>query len=373
MANSDEPFISVIVLNYNGKKWLKDCFESLENLEYPKDKYEVIMGDNASTDDSVDYVKENFPWVRVLQFDKNYGFCKGNNLCAMSAMGEYLVILNNDTFVDAMYLKNLISGISSDEKTISAVGKIFHSNSKLIWSAGGVIFPDGCGHYTGWFASDSNKYNIPKYTGFGTGAGVLIEKKFFLSTGGFDEYYFYTGEENDLGFRIWANGYKVKYVPSAIMYHYCGGTGSPHKYRTSPTMEFLITRNKLYFIIKNFDLTNVVNGVILHLFRSLALIIYTILHKNIYIPISIIKAYLFVIKDIKAILKSRKTFQKTKIVKDGELYKQGIIVGIKEWFNLYINALRNYKKISEGIVFDIKDSVKIKTNNEEEFIFYKNK
>ncbi|OQX21229.1 MAG: hypothetical protein BWK75_03630 [Candidatus Altiarchaeales archaeon A3] len=369
--NNNKPFVSIIVLNYNGKKWLKECFESLENLDYPKDKYEVIIGDNRSTDDSVEYVKENFPSIKILKFDKNYGFCKGNNLCAKEAKGEYLVILNNDTYVDRMWLKNLIEDISKDEKIISTVGKIFHPDSKLIWSAGGVIFPDGCGHYTGWFTSDSYKYNIQKYTGFGTGAGVLVEKKFFISTGGFDEYYFYTGEENDLGFRIWASGYKVKYIPSAVMYHYGGKTGSLSKYRTTPVIEFLVTRNKLYFILKNFDLNNVVKGILLHMFRSFAMIMYAIIHKNIYVPMAILKAYLFIIKDIKTILKNRKIFRKNKMVEDIKLYKLGIILGSGEWFKTYLDAMRNSERnINEGDVFAKKDAVNLEEENGE-FIFVK--
>ncbi|CEG11945.1 hypothetical protein MSIBF_A180005 [groundwater metagenome] len=369
----DKPFVSIVVLNYNGKKWLKECFESLGGLEYHKDKYEVIMGDNRSTDDSVEYVKKNFPSVKVLQFDKNYGFCKGNNLCAKEAKGDYLVILNNDTFVDKKWLKDLINGISKDEKIISTVGKIFHPESKLIWSAGGVIFPDGCGLYTGYFTPESDKYNIPRYTGFGTGAGVLVEKKFFISTGGFDEYYFYTGEENDLGFRVWASGYKVKYIPSAVMHHYGGKTGSPDKYKTTPVMEFLVTRNKLYFIIKNFDLNNIIKGILLHMIRSFAMIMYAIIHKNIYTPIAILKAYVFVIKDIKTILKNRKIFQKTKIVKDSELYKHGIIVGVGEFFKIYIDAMRNAERnVTEGDIFSKKDAVNLKVENGE-FVFVKPK
>ncbi len=120
-------------------------------------------------------------------------------------------------------------------------------------------------------------------------------------------------------------------------------------------------------------MSNVIKDIILHLFRSFAIGVYAILHKNIYILIAIIRAYLFVIKDIKKILKNRKMFQKNKIVKDNELYKRGIIVGIGRWLKIYIDALRNREeKISKkGDVFDTKDLVKIKTNNEGELTFYK--
>ncbi|CEG12162.1 hypothetical protein MSIBF_A20002 [groundwater metagenome] len=373
--NSDKPFVSIIVLNYNGKKWLKDCFESLEKLNYPKDKYEVIMGDNASTDDSVEYVKENFPEIRVLQFDKNYGFCKGNNLCAKEAKGEYSVFLNNDTFVEKEWLNELVIGVLSEENVISTVGKLLIPNlnngeRNIINAAGGVIFPDGCGLYEGFMQVDSDMYNKQKYTGFGCGAGVLVQKNFFIFTGGFDEYYFYTGEENDLGFRVWSYGFKVMYVPSAIMYHYTGKTGSRGK-GTTPMAEFIVTRNKLYFILKNFDRWNMMKGIILHIFRSSAMIFYAILHKNIHVPIGIMKSYFVILKDLKKIYKNRKIAQKNKKVQDKELYKIGVIINVKAWVKTYYDGLKNTRKVGWN-VFDTKDSVKIKTNKDGEFIFYKN-
>ncbi len=371
--NNNKPFVSIIVLNYNGKKWLKECFESLEKLDYPKDRCEIILCDNASNDDSVEYTKENFRWVKVLQLDKNYGFCKANNLCAKCAIGEYLAFLNNDTVVEKEWLKELVKGVISEENVISCACKMFMSEVNIIQCVGGVITLDGCGFYDGYMEVDSEKYNKQKYTGFGGGSGFIIQKNFFISTGGFDEYYFFTGEENDLGFRVWAYGFKVLYAPSAVMYHYTGGTTATRERIIPPTLESIVTRNKLYFIIKNFEVNNVVKGIILHLFRSFAIVVYAILHKNIYVIIAIIKAYLFVIKDIKKILKNRKIFQKNKIVKDSELYKRGIVVGIRRWLKINIDALRNReKKISrKGDIFDTKDLVKIKTNNKGELTFYK--
>lgn len=374
-TNKELPSVSIIIVNYNGKKYLKECFESLEKLNYPKDRYEVIMGDNASTDDSIEYVKENFPEIKVLQFNQNYGFCKGNNLCAKESTGEYIIFLNNDTFVEKEWLNELITGVLSEENIISCVGKLLIPNLKIgkkniINAAGGIIFPDGCGLYEGFMEVDSDKYNKQKYTGFGCGAGVLVQKKFFISTGGFDEYYFITGEENDLGFRVWSYGYKVLYVPSAIMYHYTSKT-TTRGMGTTPTMEFIVTRNKLYFVLKNFDRWNIMKGIILHIFRSSAMIFYALLHRNIHVPIGIMKSYFVILKDLKKISKNRKIAQKNKKVRDKELYKLGVIISIKEWIQTYYNGLKNIRKVGWD-VFDKKDSVKIKTNREGEFIFYKN-
>lgn len=366
------PFVSIIVLNFNGRQWLKECFESLEKLNYPKDRFEILMGDNASTDDSVEYVQKNFPCVKVIRFDRNYGFCKSNNLCARQRKGDYLVFLNNDTFVQSDWLAHLVEGALSEPNVISCASKILFphlGDGNVINAAGGVIFPTGCGMYEGWMDLDSVKYNVQKVTGFGCGAGVLIDRKFFIDTGGFDEYYFYSGEEMDLGFRVWLSGSKVLYVPSAVMYHYMGRTGFRGK-GTTPTIEFLITRNNLYFILKNFEWFTAIKGLVLFVFRVASKILYALFHLNVHIPIAIAKAHLAILKDLGKIFKVRGRAQRMRKVRDRELYRSGIIVGATEVFRRTYAAAQNTKKYQEGSMYDTKDSVKIKIDEHGEFTFY---
>jgi len=368
ITDKDKPFVSIILLNYNGKKWLKDCFESLRNLEYPKDKYEVIMGDNASTDDSVEYVKENFPWVRILQFDKNYGFCKGNNLCAKEAKGEYLVFLNTDTIVTKTWLKNLVEGVLSEKNVISCACKMIYPYSKydgksVINTAGGKITPDGGGLYIGLGDEDKEIYNTTKYTGFGCGAGVLIEKKFFIETGGFDEYYIFSVEEMDLGLRVWMYGYKVLYIPSALMYHF--GSGTISKGGITPTQTHIHTRNRMYFIFKNFEIKNVVKGIFYHSFRSFSMAVYALLHGNGQVPYAIIKGFFSFFKEFRVAFRARKEVNKRRKRSDGELYKIGVIVGFGEWFKYNIRLLKNNLVFKKGIFTkkNIIDLEKIKKVN----------
>lgn len=344
-VNKEElPFVSVIIVNWNGKKWLKDCFESLENLNYPKNKYEVIMGDNASTDDSVDYVKANFSWIKILQFDKNYGFCKGNNLCVKEAKGEYLVFLNNDTIVDINWLKSLVDGVLSEKDVISCACKMLKPytihGQKVIDYAGGRLFIGGA-EYIGIYDTDKKEYNTPKYTGFGCGAGVLVQKKFFLKMGGFSEIYFAGTEEYELGLRIWQYGYKVLYVPSAIMIHRREGTfGAP----MSPKIIFVNTRNPLYFILKNFEMKNAVLGLFYHLFVSSAgMFFISFLSGKFYVCSNIIKAYIdFIknIKDLKYVFQERKKIQKEKSLSDDDLYEAEIIYPFSERLKASFKGLK---------------------------------
>ena len=196
-----------------------------------------------------------------------------------------------------------------------------------------------------------------------------VPKRFFLDTGGFDEYYFYSGEEMDLGFRIWAYGYKVAYAPTAVMYHYMGRTGFRKKAR-APTIEYLVMRNKLYYILKNFEPANAARALFLTILASASEIVYCVLHKNIAIPVVVIKAYLTVAKDLGKILRNRKRTQACRKIGDRELYAMGVIVTVRECIKRYAAAARNMEKYF-GDIYDTKDAVKIKVDREGNLTFYK--
>lgn len=114
---------SVIIVNYNGKHFLSECLTSLFKLDFPKNQYEVIIVDNNSTDNSVDYVQRYFPEVIIVRTKKNLGFSGGNNLGAKYAKGKYLVFLNNDTRVDKKWLRALVDRISSNTKIATVNSK----------------------------------------------------------------------------------------------------------------------------------------------------------------------------------------------------------------------------------------------------------
>jgi GT2 family glycosyltransferase len=267
-----QPFVGIIVLNYNGRKYLTDLFNSLKETNYPKDKFEVIMGDNASTDDSVGLVEKSFPFVKILRFDKNYGFCKGNNLCAKQSKGQYVVFLNTDMMVTRDWLKNLINAVIADKDVITAGSKLLKpldvNGKKVVDYAGGKITYE-LNFYEGLYEFDNEAYSIQKYTGFGCGAAVIVEKNFFDFTGGFDEYYFGGGEEVELGLRAWQYGYKVLYVPSSIIYHLRGSSFKiVNNYAT-----YAWSKSILYFILKNYEKSNIA----FYLFEN---ILFTIVPKS---------------------------------------------------------------------------------------------
>ena len=324
------PFISIIVINYNGKHFLGECFTSLGNLEYTRDKLEVILVDNASTDGSVQYVRENFPWVNILQLDKNYGFCKSNNDGVKIANGEYVVFLNNDTTVTKEWLSELVKGVLSEEQIASCASKmLYYDRRNVTNTAGGKITIIGGGIYKGYGDKDGPEYSKPEYTGFGCGAGVLVNKELFQYVGGFDEDYFASCEENDLGWKLWLSGYKVLYVPTAVMYHKESGTfGSRSTFES--TKVYFITRNRLYNIIKNLEVRNVVRALFISLGFNLYRSIRYLAQGNFASIKSIATAHLDFVKNLRKMLAKRQVVQKNRKVSDKQLYKLGVIATLKE-------------------------------------------
>ena len=135
--------VSILILNFNGVKYLYNCLKSIENINYPS--YEVILIDNASTDGSVNFVKNNFPWVKIIVNDKNYGFCEGYNKNIKYAKGKYLVFLNNDTIVSENWLTELVNSAEEYQVDICGSKILFSDNPHLINHNGAKFTPIGSG------------------------------------------------------------------------------------------------------------------------------------------------------------------------------------------------------------------------------------
>jgi len=366
------PLVSVIILNFNGKRWLEACLDSLAKSDYPRARYEVILGDNASTDDSVSFVRHHYSQVKVIVFEDNYGFCRSNNLCAKEALGDYLVFLNNDTSVTESWLSQLVQGVLSEPSIVSCASKILFPPSEkgsCLNAAGGRIFITGSSIYEGWMQADGPQYNVLKYTGFGCAAGVLVQKKFFLETGGFDEYYFHSVEEMDLGWRAWLYGYKVLYVPSAVMVHSMGGTASGGKGMT-PTVLFLVLRNSLYFMVKNFEGATALRGMALFLLKTLYTCGYALWTRNMPAFLAVGRAYLCFLKDLTKAFRARALVRGKRRVSDHALQELKILAGVRDVIQATFSGLRAQKKYSSKGLYESQDIMKLRTNKQGDIVFY---
>jgi len=247
----DYPQITISIVNLNGKNYLGQCLDSIKEMEYPMDRIEIIVVDNGSNDGSVEFVKLNYPEIRIIKNDKNMGFAYGNNQAAAEASGEYIAFLNNDMKVDKNWLIELLRPIYKDKETIASGSKVLSFNGKEIDFVGGMINFEGKGFQIDYgVPTDKDKHNEYQYLPFVNGGAMLINRQVFLDAGGFDEDFFAYYEDVDLGWRLWILGYKVIFSPKSIVYHHHHGTS---KEFGEDKLRFLKERNSLYSVFKNYD------------------------------------------------------------------------------------------------------------------------
>lgn len=329
------PLVSIIIVNYNGKSFLRDCLESIKASEASDE--EIIIVDNASSDGSLEYIKKEFPYVKLIALDKNYGFAMANNIGAEAAAGEYIVFLNNDTVVTPGWLNSLRDAFSSDP-TVGAAGSklLLYHMPERVNSAGTNIVFNGGGYDIGFMDIDSDKYNIPGPKGGVCAAAMMVRKNEFLSLGGFDSMYFMYFEDVDLCWRYWLSGYRVFYVPTSIVYHRFGGTAGSDIH--TPLRSFYGTRNSIFNILKNYELKNIpfplVFNLIYHTGKFFGFLISLRFRSSWKIP----QAYWSLIRYLPQVMKKRKNIQSKRKVTDQYLFEHSLIVSLsaafKEYFRL---------------------------------------
>jgi GT2 family glycosyltransferase len=222
------PKISVVILNYNGMKFLEPCITSLLKSSY--DDFEILVVDNGSKDDSVNFLRRRFPnepKLRIIDLGKNYGFAMGNNIGYIytNPKSKFIFFLNNDTEVDKDCIKNIVKKMEEDEFIGAAQPKIRSlRNRNLIDAVGGIADYHGKTWHRGSNEYDYGQYDSITETFYAQGAAIVVRRSVIEKVGLFDPHYFMYYEETDLCWRIWLAGYKVAVIPEAIVYHYGGGS-----------------------------------------------------------------------------------------------------------------------------------------------------
>jgi GT2 family glycosyltransferase len=219
---SNSPLVYIIVLTWNGKVDTLECIKSLELLTYSN--YKIVVVDNASEDGTCEAVRQLHSSVHVIKNTHNFRFAGGNNIgieFALENNANYILLLNNDTVADKNVLSYLIGSIEKD-KTVGMAGpKIyFHSDPKRIWYAGGKInWWSGSISHLGVHEIDNGKFEKLRYTDYVTGCALLVKREVIEKIGMLDESYFIYGEDADWSLRTVLAGYKLLFVPQAILWH----------------------------------------------------------------------------------------------------------------------------------------------------------
>lgn len=245
---SNNPKISIIIVNLNGKSYLASCLKSIEKNSYKN--FEIILVDNNSTDGSIDFVRKNFPNVKIFKLNTNYGFAEPSNIGAKNAKGELLYFLNNDTTLCHDSLAELIKIIQKPE--IAICQSLLLKPDNTIDSSGDFITTMGIPY--------SSKKKATEITPIlsARGASMMIKKQIFYELGGFDKQFFASFEDVDLGWRAWISGYKVFLVPTSTVYHLGGKTVS----MLDSKIRFHGTKNTLLLCLVNFESTFAVKSLI---------------------------------------------------------------------------------------------------------------
>lgn len=250
IADADLPRCAIVILNLNGRHHLRPCFETLAALDYPRDKVEVILVDNASTDGSVDEMRRDHSWVKLHVNERNVGFAPGcNQGVELADDPDVVVFLNNDMRVEPEWLRTLVEPVARGEH-IATTSKMLSWDGKLMNSAGGGMNFHGIGIQRGYLEPITEEFAWPRLTLFACGGAMAMDANAYREVGGLDDEFFAYYEDVDLGWRTWVAGHTIAYVPTSIAYHHHSSTS-----RRLPLemIRLLQVRNPLYACVKNYD------------------------------------------------------------------------------------------------------------------------
>lgn len=248
-----KPELAVVILNYNGISHLKRFLPSYVQLNYGN--YQIYVADNASTDQSIQYLEEHYPRIRILELDKNYGFAGGYNQALEQIEADYFAIVNSDLNLTPDWATQIIDYMETEPSVAVCQPKILNVNDELKFeyagASGGYIdllgYPFCRGRILDNIEEDSGQYEDIQSIFWASGAACIIRADAFRMVGGFDDDFFAHQEEIDLCWRLQRAGYGIKVVPTAKVFHLGGGTLS----YDNPKKVFLNFRNNLATLIKN--------------------------------------------------------------------------------------------------------------------------
>ncbi len=239
--------VSVVIPNWNGKKFLPGCLDSLFQQTY--EQVEVIVVDNGSADGSLELLADRYPRVKVIRFAVNTGFSVAVNAGIRQARGEFVALLNNDTVVDPCWLSEMVRAMAEHPEIGSAGCKMLaYDDRSLLDGAGDGYRRGGLPGRIGHREIDRGQFDTPRYILGACGGAALYRLSMLDDIGLFDEDYFAYLEDVDIALRAQSRGYKCLYIPSSIIYHLgCGTTGSGYH----PMVVRLSCQNNWNTIVKN--------------------------------------------------------------------------------------------------------------------------
>jgi GT2 family glycosyltransferase len=322
--------VAIVILNWNGKDFLEKFLPSVITCS---NGHEIIVADNASSDDSVAYLNQNFPGIRVIQNKENGGFAKGYNDALKLVESDYYILLNSDIEVTEGWVEPMLEHLEKNKQIAGCQPKILAYNDKSKFehagASGGYLdknyYPFCRGRIFEVTEEDAHQYDDITSIFWASGASLMIRSKVYHEAGGLDESFFAHMEEIDLCWRIQNMGFEFSCVPQSVVYHVGGGTLN----YMNPKKTYLNFRNSLYMIAKNHK-----GILIFKLFKRLCLdglasmkFLFSGDFKHI---IALLKAHIHFYGKLGSILRKRSEFKKLFPLKSWKelkgLYRKNIIL-----------------------------------------------
>ena len=327
------PEIAILVLNYNGRRFLEECLRSvLQDRSCPAETYLI---DNRSTDDSVEFTRTRFPGVKIIQHEANLGYAGAYDRVIRTLKHRYVVLLNNDTAVAPGWLGALLGPAVADPRVGACGAKIvMWHNPQVLDHGGGLLTIIGSGRDLGKWQKDAGQDEDVKDAGFASGCSLLVRRSAYLEVGGFDPDYFMYHEDVDLCWRLHLAGYAVKYVPGAVVRHHLGGGGGQGQ--ENPAMVYRCQKNRLANMIKNLGPGSLGAGLgISAVYDGFRVLRFLALGKVDLVKV-LLRGYADTLRQGRVLLKQRRRVQKARTVSEAEL---------RPFFSQVSAAARDYLRL----------------------------
>ncbi len=334
------PLVSIIIINFNGLNYLKDCFESLEKVNYPN--WEVIVVDNGSCDGSIEFLNryKNFKSLKVVRNSSNLGFAKPNNQGYRVAKGKYVLLLNNDTRVNPDFLGKPVEILNNNKKIGVIQPKIFLMEKPgYLDNTGSFMTKTGFLVHEGYLEKDSKIFDKEKRVFATKGACMLIKREVIEKVGLFDNDFFAYFEESDFCWRVWLAGYEVMYYPKSSIFHKVGATS---KNMNQFSINYHSLKNRIAALIKNLEFHNLFLILIPHLIILGAITTYYLLNLKFNKVKMVVAAFWWNIIHLPSVLNKRKIVQELRVVSDKEIFRK---VGRK--INI-LAMLRHFREVEKN-------------------------
>ena len=303
--------ISVVIVNWNGKKFIAECLDGLRKQTY-KD-HSIVLVDNASGDGSLELVHRKYPEVKTAALSENLGFAVANNIAIQSICTEYVALLNNDAIPHPGWVENLLKALEKHpEEGFAASKMFFYDRPDIIDRAGDIYTTAGTALLNGR-GEPSKNFNKPAWV-FGACAGAAVYRKRMLEDiGFFDEDFFLLYEDVDLSFRAQLRGYRCIYVPDAIVYHKASSSIGDD----SPISVYYSHRNLEWVYIHNMPGKLIKKTILNHLIYNIASFLFFVARGR---GADFIRAKWHALKGLKRALPKRKHIQKNRKVTDDYIW-----------------------------------------------------